>query len=270
MVRLRYDAKKDIEEQMHPYVKASAQSSGWIWSIPLFDKLSLGYVYSSSFLSDDAAERELEAYAGPGYSQAVGKQSVRFMTGKLPKLWSNNCVAIGLAGGFVEPLESSGLAITQVGIELLTSMLDARYYDLRIAERYNASLDKFYLDIIHFITAHYAFTSRDDTPYWAAVKNDTAIVPELGARLEVFRRHLPTMGTKGVRETGSAFRDISWFCVLLGMNFHFDVPSPSDRSLEIAERLAMDKRRMVKDLAPKVPNHYRYLATNVFRRAPLA
>src|SRR5262249_2917727 len=132
VVRMRYEEKGDLERLMHPYVKASAQSAGWIWSIPLFDKLSLGYVYSSSFLSDDAAERELEAYAGPGYAQAVVKQSVRFMIGKLPKLWANNCVAVGLAGGFVEPLESSGLAITQVGIELLTSMLDARYYDDKI------------------------------------------------------------------------------------------------------------------------------------------
>jgi tryptophan halogenase len=268
VVRMRYDPKGDLERQMHPYVKASARSAGWIWSIPLYDKISLGYVYSSNFLSEDEAERELEAYAGEGYKDAVVRQSVRFMTGKLPSLWAKNCVAIGLAGGFVEPLESSGLAITQVGIELLTSMLDARYYDERISRRYDAAMDKFYLDIIHFITAHYCFTSRDDTPYWAAVKNDTRIPPELQARLDVFKRHLPTAGTKGTRETGAAFRDISWFCVLLGMNFPFDVPKVTDRALEAAERLATEKRRLTKELATKVPNHFRFLESNVYRRPP--
>jgi len=169
---------------------------GWIWSIPLYDKLSRGYVYSSSFLSDDEAERELAAYCGDAYKDSVVKQSVRFTTGKLPSLWAKNCVAIGLSGGFVEPLESSGLAITQVGIELLASMLDARYFDDRIAQRYDFHLDKFYLDIIHFITAHYRFTNRDDTPYWAAVKNETHVTPELEARLDTFRRHLPTPGPR--------------------------------------------------------------------------
>ena len=268
VVRMRYDPKGDIESQMHPYVKASAQSAGWIWSIPLYDKLSVGYVYSSNFLSEADAERELEAYCGDGYKDAVVRQSVRFMTGKLPSLWAKNCVAIGLSGGFVEPLESSGLAITQVGIELLASMLDARYYDERISARYDMSMDKFYLDIIHFITAHYCFTSRDDTPYWAAVKNDTRIVPELEARLDVFRRHLPTAGTKGTRETGSAFRDISWFCVLLGTNFHFDVPKPGDRAIEAADRIAVEKRRIAKELAGKVPNHFRYLESEIYRRPP--
>jgi flavin-dependent dehydrogenase len=270
VVRVRYDQAGDLERQMHPYVKASAQSAGWVWSIPLYDKLSMGYVYSSSFLSEADAERELEAYCGERYAKSVAKQSVRFSTGKLPSLWAKNCVAIGLSGGFVEPLESSGLAITQVGIELLTSMLDARYYDDRIANRYDAYMEKFYLDIIHFITAHYCFTGREDTPYWRAVKHDTRIVPELEARLDVFKRHLPTAGTKATRETGSAFRDISWFCVLLGMNFPFDVPSPKPRALEAAERIAGEKRRMTKELSSKVPVHFRYLASDIYRRAPHA
>ncbi len=266
VVRIPYEADADLERQMHPYVKASAQSAGWIWSIPLYEKLSVGYVYSSSFLSDAQAESELQRYCGDRVNRSAVKLQVRFVTGKLPSLWSKNCVAIGLAGGFVEPLESSGLAITQVGIELLTSMLDARYYDDRITARYNACLDKFYLDIIHFITAHYCFTTREDTPYWAAVKYDTHIAPELEARLDVFKRHLPTTGTKGIRETGAAFRDISWFCVLLGMNFPFDVPRPGDRALEAAERIARDKRKVMKELMTKVPNHYRFLSSQVYRR----
>jgi hypothetical protein len=266
VVRIPYGEGVDLEKKMHPYVKASAQNAGWVWSIPLFDRMSHGYVYSSSFLSDAEAEREMEQYCGDQFQRSAVKMQVRFQTGKLPHLWAKNCVAIGLAGGFVEPLESSGLAITQVGIEWLASMLDARYYDPRIVNRYNMHMDKFYLDIIHFITAHYAFTSREDTPYWKAVKNDTEIEPALAQRLDVFKRLLPTGGTKGIRETGAAFRDLSWFCVLLGMNYNFDVPKPSEAAFAAADAVAREKRKRVKELATQLPNHWAHLSSVIYRR----
>jgi len=255
-----------MEERLHPYVKASAQSAGWVWSIPLFDRMSHGYVYSSSFISDADAEREMEQYCGAEVQKSAVKMQVRFMTGKLPALWAKNCVAIGLAGGFIEPLESSGLAITQVGIDWLASMLDARYYDERIVSRYNMHMDKFYLDIIHFITAHYVFTSREDTPYWKAVKNDTHIEPALQQRLDVFKRLLPTAGTKGTRETGTAFRDLSWFCVLLGMNFKFDVPKVSDGAFAKADALVREKRKRAKELMGQLPNHWAHLNSVIYKR----
>jgi tryptophan halogenase len=266
VVRIPYGEDADRRERMHPYVKASAQSAGWVWSIPLFDRMSHGYVYSSSFLSDAEAEKEMERYCGDQFQKSAVKMQVRFMTGKLPHVWAKNCVAIGLAGGFVEPLESSGLAITQVGINWLASMLDARYYDDRIVNRYNMHLDKFYLDIIHFITAHYAFTNREDTPYWKAVKNDTEIEPALQQRLDVFKRLLPTDGTKGTRETGAAFRDLSWFCVLLGMNYGFDVPKPSDAAFAAADGIAREKRKKVKELLSQVPNHWEHLSGAIYKR----
>jgi tryptophan halogenase len=267
VVRIPYGENANLEQRMHPYVKASAQSAGWVWSIPLFDRMSHGYVYSSQFLSDADAEKEMEQYCGALFQKSAVKMQVRFQTGKLPHLWAKNCVAIGLAGGFVEPLESSGLAITQVGIEWLASMLDARYYDERIVNRYNMHLDKFYLDIIHFITAHYAFTNREDSAYWKAVKNDTYIEPALEQRLDVFKRLLPTSGTKGTRETGTAFRDLSWFCVLLGMNYKFDVPKPSETAMNAADAILRERRKRTKDLLEKVPNHWAHLSSAIYKRS---
>src|SRR5919202_341952 len=79
------------------------------------------------------------------------------------------------SGGFIEPLESTGLAIVQMGVEMLASMLDARYFDERMPQRYDAHLEKFYRDIMQFIIAHYALTNREDTAFWRAVKHDTVI-----------------------------------------------------------------------------------------------
>jgi hypothetical protein len=127
-------------------------------------------------------------------------------------------------------------------------------------------LDKFYLDIIHFITAHYCFTRREDSAYWKAVKNETKIEPALQARLDVFRRYLPTNGTKGTAETGAAFRDLSWFCVLLGMNFDFEVPKPSSRALQAADAIARERRKRTKDLSSQLPNHYQHLSRVIYKQ----
>src|ERR1700674_3259191 len=100
-----------------------------------------------------------------------------------------------------------------MGVEMAASLLDTRHYDQVMIDRYNAYVSKFYADIAQFIIAHYCFTSREDTPFWKSVKHETFLPPELQARLEVFRRYLPTSATKGTSEL-FMFRDISWFAVL--------------------------------------------------------
>jgi tryptophan halogenase len=263
VLRFPYRDDADKESRMHPYVKASAQSSGWIWTIPLFNRISHGYVYASAFTSEADAEAELRRYCGIDRASDAEILKVRFETGKLDRLWVGNCVAIGLAGGFIEPLESTGLAITQIGIEMLVSMLDARYYDGGMIARYNAYLEKFCTDIMHFIIAHYAFTSRDDTAFWRAVKHETWVPAELEARLEIFRRHLPTSSTKGTTEVWM-FRDISWFSVLLGMNFDFDSPAVVDSALEAARRIRAATARIVADRSRTLPSHFAYLRDQVY------
>jgi tryptophan halogenase len=231
--------------------------------------MSSGYVYSSQCLSDDAAEESLRRFWQGKDLSGLNALQVRFETGKLRHTWVANCVAIGLAGGFIEPLESTGLAITQMGIEMAASMLDARCYDDETVARYNAHVDKFYTDIMHFIVAHYCLTSREDTPFWRAARHDTALPDALQQRLEVFRRQLPTSSTRGTTEV-FMFRDISWFAVLLGMNFPF-APDPIERSLMVAGQLIRERKRAaVKEGMAKLPNHYRYLRESVYGRPALS
>ena len=265
VMRMPYGEDADKARILHPYVKASAQTAGWIWSIPLYSRMSSGYVYSSHFSDDDEAERELRRYWRHTNGSDVDTFKVRFETGKLPRTWVHNCIAVGLAGGFVEPLESTGLAITQMGIEMVGAMLDARYYDDEMVRRYNSHLSKFYADIVQFIIAHYCLTSREDTPFWRAVKHETVVPAELQARLDVFKRLLPTSATKATTEV-FMFRDISWFAVLLGMNFPFE-PEPVDRALSTAARLIRErKRESIREQMIKLPNHYRFLKESLYGR----
>ena len=263
VLRFPYDERRKKGE-MHPFVRASAQSAGWIWTIPLYSKISSGYVYSSSFISADDAELELRHHWGAERTAGLTSLKLKFVTGRLERSWVKNCVAIGLSGGFIEPLESTGLAITQLGVEMLASMLDARYYDRSIVDRYNGYLEKFYTDIVHFIICHYCFSNREDSEFWRAVKHDTVIPEALQARLQTFRKHLPTWGTKGTSEVWM-FRDLSWFSVLLGMNFSFDEPTLDDTVLNAISRVLADKQKTTADAMNVLPNHYEYLKEQVYR-----
>lgn len=266
VVHVDYDPDRPMADQLFPYVKCSALSAGWAWSIPLFDRLSIGYVHSGAHVNESTAERELREFCGPAWSRRRGEEFlVHFKSGKIPRLWVQNCAAIGLSGGFVEPLESSGLAITQTSIELLASMLDAHFYDDAMVARYNLYLDKFYADIHDFIAVHYCLTNRSDTDYWRAVKEDMVLSPGLQARLEIFRKYLPTEGTRGTKEGIWAFRDVSWFAVLLGMNFSFDRPEIPGPLLEAAKAVRAKKREHVQKGREALPNHYEYLRQQVYR-----
>jgi tryptophan halogenase len=161
-------------------------------------------------------------------------------------------------------LESTGLAIAQAGIEILASMLDARFYDIGMTERYNLALDKFYNDILLFIIPHYSLTNRTDTEFWRAVRQETVTPNELQARLEVFRKHLPTTGTKGLSEVWM-FRDVSWFSVLLGMQVDFDAPVINEAIKHKIPSLLATKRKLAERLLAKVPHHYDYLRTQGYR-----
>jgi tryptophan 6-halogenase len=263
VIRMPYAESDNRERIVHPYVRASAQTAGWIWSIPLYSRMSSGYVYSSRFLSDEQAETELRRYWKGRDLSGVDAMKIRFETGKLGSTWVKNCIAIGLAGGFIEPLESTGLAITQMGIEMAASMLDARFYDEETVDRYNAHVSKFYRDILQFIIVHYCLTNREDTPFWRTVKYETLVPPDLEARLEVYRRHLPTAATKGTHEV-FMFRDVSWFAVLLGMDFPFD-PQSVQEPLSVAGRLIRERKRaFVRESQIKLPNHYRFLRESIY------
>src|SRR5262249_18353473 len=174
------------------------------------------------------------------------------------RLWVKNCVAIGLSGGFVEPLESTGLVITQLELEILASILDARHYDDFGIQRFNMHLQKVCDDIRQFIIAHYCLTEREDTEFWKAVKYETVIPDDLAARFEVFRYLLPTVATKGLEEWWF-FRDISWFSVLLGMNFDFRAEHVPEELLSKAEDIIRGKRLVVNGFLAGHPAHYHYL-----------
>ena len=176
---------------VRPYTTATALSAGWVWEIPLQTRRSLGYVYSSDFISDDAAERELRAFEGH-HCESLPARIVRFQVGRREAQWAANCVAIGLAGGFIEPLESTGLYLSQVASAVLAEHFPYGDDMAPLAFRFNRILANRFYEILDFINMHYCMTKRRDTPFWREVARPERINDRLKAKLEYWRIKPPS------------------------------------------------------------------------------
>jgi tryptophan halogenase len=163
----------------------------------------------------------LRGYLGTA-AEGLTPLRIRFETGYRPEHWRHNCVAVGLAGGFVEPLESTGIALVELGAYLLTHALPADLDDLpRIARHYNAMIEARYERIIDFIKLHYCISQRRDTRFWIDNTDPASIPQTLQDKLELWKYRPPhRLDFVGDLEM---FLVASWQYVLYGMEFHTDL-----------------------------------------------
>lgn len=155
----------DYDPQLAPYTLSTALSAGWVWRIPLSHRVGTGYVYSSRHLSDDDARREFARHLGRD-PEAIEPRQLRMRVGRRASFWVRNCVAIGLTGGFLEPLESTALFLVQGGIERLLDLLPDRRFDPATIAHYNALMGRAYDEVRDFVVLHYLLNQREDSAFW--------------------------------------------------------------------------------------------------------
>ncbi len=188
----QFDYEEHFPGIIRPYTTATAQSAGWIWDTPTQTRRATGYVYASNFISDEKAEEELLAYQGKGADAST--RIIRFKTGQRQKVWTKNCIAIGLAGGFIEPLESTGIYLSELGAVLLAEHFPRDHDALQsMAFRYNRIISNRYYEVLDFINMHYCLTRRKDTEFWRTVQKPEHITERLKAKLELWRQKPPTL-----------------------------------------------------------------------------
>lgn len=165
------------KEDMETYTDCVAQSAGWIWNIPLWHRIGTGYVYSSKYISDADAEAEFRSYLSGRYSPEIAQNAqmrpIRIKHGKHKKAWEKNVVGVGLAFGFLEPLESTGLMTTHENLIYLCDTLSRRqgFVSKFDVDSYNWTTDNMIESMKNFISLHYTLSSREDNQYWKDCTN---------------------------------------------------------------------------------------------------
>ncbi len=191
-----------------PYTMATAHGAGWQWRIPLQHRTGNGHVFSSQYMDEAEAERILlDKLDG---EQLAEPNRIRFTTGKREKIWNKNCLALGLAAGFLEPLESTSLFLIQSSlIRLIRLMPDGRFDQANIDE-FNRQTDFEYERVRDFIILHYKATERDDTPFWKYCR-DMEVPDTLQRKMDLF-----SANGRIFREDEELFSEESWIQVMLG------------------------------------------------------
>ena len=241
-------------EPLTPYTRSTAHGAGWQWRIPLQHRIGNGYVYCNDYISDDEATATLLANLD-GEPLAEPRQ-VKFTTGHRKKYWNKNVVAIGLASGFMEPLESTSIWMIQSGISRLLANFPGRDFAPVDAERYNRVLIQETEWIRDFLILHYVATERDDTPFWNYCR--TMDIPE---RLVEKMRVYDNSG-RCFREGEELFNDTSWFAVLTGqcrMPRSYDPVAEMMNMEETTARL-QEIRGVIEKSANYMPDHREFIA----------
>ena len=193
-----------------PYTRATARSAGWQWRIPLQHRTGNGYVYWNEYISDDeAAAQLLNTLEGPALTEP---KQLYFKTGKRRKLWNKNVVAIGLSGGFLEPLESTSIHLIQEGITALIELFPNTEFNASDAAEYNRRMDLNFDRVRDFLLLHYVATQRDDSEMWRYFRNMT--LPES------LQEKLDAWNARGylLRYEQGVFLPPSWVAVMAGQN----------------------------------------------------
>jgi len=201
-----------------PYTNSRARSAGWQWRIPLQHRVGNGYVYCSAHCSDEEAHDDLVHTVRE--RPLADPRVLRFVTGRRKRLWNRNCVALGLASGFLEPLESTSIHMVMSGVYKLLEHFPDRNFDRTNIDSYNTELIAESERIRDFIVLHYCLTQREDAPLWTYCRS--MMLPDsLVQRIELYRR------TGRIRvKAGELFTDLSWFYIFEGLGVRPDAYDP--------------------------------------------
>ena len=248
--------KTAAHDKRLPYTTATARKAGWSWKIPLRNGTGHGYVYSSKFCSHAEAKSTLLKHLDA--PRINDPRIIPFTTGRRKKMWEKNCLSLGLASGFVEPLESTSIHLIARGMDFFLRFFPDRDCDPSLIKEYNRRMAADFEEVRDFIVLHYSATQRDDTEFWRWCK--TMQLPEsLEERIALFKGH----GI--VREgTDELFRAASWQSVFEGMGIRPNKYCPRVDNMdyqEISDTLKT-ARQAIQSMVKNLPSHDEFLQQN--------
>lgn len=236
-----------------PFTQSIAHQAGWQWRIPLQHRTGNGHVFSSAYMSEEEAARVL--LANVEGKPLADPRTIRFTTGMRELAWNKNVIALGLASGFIEPLESTSIHLVQNGIARLISHFPDRGFAKVNIDTYNRRIAYDYERIRDFIILHYTANQREE-PFWRYLR-EMELPDSLRAKIDLFKAT-----GRVFREQEELFAEVGWFQVLVGQNILPDTYHPLADVLtreELAGFLA-DIHTIVSAPVPRLPSHGEFIA----------
>jgi len=236
-----------------PYTRSIARDSGWQWRIPLQNRVGNGLVYCSKYISDEQAEKSLlENLEGDLISQP---RVIKFKTGRRRKGWNKNCIALGLASGFIEPLESTSIHLIMSGIIRLLRLFPYDGISDSLVDEYNNKFDSEISAVKDFIILHYHVTQRTDSEFWRHCRQ-MEIPDSLAHKIKLFKE-----SGRVFLDDGDIFRVDSWTQVMLGQRL---MPTQYHQIANIMSDDELDKflaglRHSISDAVNKLPTHHDFI-----------
>ena len=220
------------EDRIGSQTVSTALSYGWAWQIPLTHRIGNGYVYSSSFCSADAAEKELRDYLGLLDSD-VEARHLKMNVGRVERHWERNCLALGLSQGFIEPLEATALNLVCNTIYDFMATVDKDGFAGAGRDDFNTRINEGFEMVRDYIVAHYILNTREDTDYWRQNGANTRVPERLQQILQIWKSGQGLAQEMERQQIPSSYTAMSWACLLSGYGFF-----PETRAVEGGEHYA--------------------------------
>ncbi|BFM12291.1 tryptophan 7-halogenase [Simiduia litorea] len=248
---------------------STALSEGWVWDIGLQSRRGVGYVYSSAHADESKAHSLLAEYlakTAPSSSLSDADfRAISFEPGHYQQLWVNNCVAIGMAGGFIEPLEASALAMVEQAAAMIADQMPAnrKLMDV-VAKRFNEKMCYHWNSIVDFLKLHYVLSDRSDSQYWLDSRKLEFCSSALHERLSLWHQQPPWHDD--APRIDELFPSASYQYVLYGMGFKPDSMSYSKhqfaQAVERAQRVVHANQKRLQGMVSALPSN-RELINNI-------
>ena len=240
----------DIPSQTISY----AMKHGWRWEIPLTSRFGNGYVYSSSFCSADEAERELRETLGMLDSD-VSARHLKMRIGRVTKHWNRNCLAVGLAQGFIEPLEATALLFIQRTVTGFVEFIEAGDMGEAAQAKFNQRVNDHFEGTRDYIVTHYKTNTRSDTDYWRANAQNNNLSDSLRRLYGLWMSGKSIAAEVGRQEIGRGYPIFSWYCIMSGMGIFPDQkdlrPANGKAALYSMEEIDNLMQRSVQNFRPQ-------------------
>jgi hypothetical protein len=232
-----------------------AMKYGWVWHIPLSNRMGNGYVYSSDYISKEDVETEFREYLGKD-AEGAKALHLRWSPGRLENHWNNNCVAIGLSQGFLEPLEALMINVIQASIETFTDCFERGEFTDRYRGAFNRHANRFIDGILDYLQLHYKLNSRDDTAYWRDNRDNPNMSAQLARVLNSWDRNESIDRVLSENIKNEVYSPLSWHCMLAGMG---RFPEPGKGPLRLPARHQRQARESNEEQAKNYYPHAEYL-----------